>query len=175
MSFSAIWLVWKWHKERIARLTRAAIRTRRYPLVGNQASGAVISKPGKDDYTKLKAYRSISLVSCMGKVDENFVAELLSEEDDRIGLLCDGQFGNRNERSAIDAAAIILETAHAACTNGHVTCVVLMHISVRNGPGRIAGFCAGFKGPGRAGDVEARATGGRPSLWFESLRASLHI
>ena len=37
----------------------------------------VIRKPGKDDYTKLKAYRSISLLSCMGKVVENVAAELL--------------------------------------------------------------------------------------------------
>jgi hypothetical protein len=43
-------------------------------------------------------------------------------------------------------------------------------ISVRNGPGRVAGFRAGFDRPGRAGDFEARAKGGRPGLWFESLR-----
>jgi hypothetical protein len=37
----------------------------------------VILKPGKDDDTKLKAYRSISLQSCMGTVGEKVAAELL--------------------------------------------------------------------------------------------------
>jgi len=55
----------------------------------------VIRKPGKDDYTKLKAYRSISLLSCMGKVVEKVAAELLSEEAQRRGQLSDRQFGSR--------------------------------------------------------------------------------
>jgi hypothetical protein len=58
----------------------------------------VIPKPRKDDYTKLKAYRSISLFSCMGKVVEKVAAELVSEETERRGLLSDGQFGIRKGR-----------------------------------------------------------------------------
>jgi hypothetical protein len=88
----------------------------------------VIRKPGKDDYTKLKAYCSISLLRCMGKVVENVVAELLSEEAERRGLLSDGQFGSRKGRSAIDAAAIMVDRAHAAWTNGHIPGVLLMDI-----------------------------------------------
>jgi hypothetical protein len=49
-------------------LTSAAICTGRHQAVGKWASGMVIGKPGKDDYKKLTAYHSISLVSCMGKV-----------------------------------------------------------------------------------------------------------
>jgi hypothetical protein len=128
LSFGAIRLLWKWDKERIVRLTRAAIRTGRHPAVWKRASGVVIRKPGKDDYTKLKAYRSISLLSCMGKVVEKVVAELLSEEAERRGLLSDGQFGSRKGRSAIDAAAIMVDRAHAAWTNGHITGVLLMDI-----------------------------------------------
>jgi hypothetical protein len=40
----------------------------------------VIRKPGKDNYMKLKAYRSISLLSCMRKVVEKVVVVLLTEE-----------------------------------------------------------------------------------------------
>jgi len=100
----------------------------RHPAVWKRASGVVIRKPGKDDYTKLKAYRSISLLSCMGKVVEKVVAQLLSEEAERRGLLRDGQFGSRKGRSAIDGAAIIVDRAHAAWTNGHITGVLLMDI-----------------------------------------------
>jgi len=70
LSFGAIWLLWKWDKERIVRLMRTAIRTGRHPAVLKQASGVVIRKPGKDAYTKLKAYNCRSLRSCMGKVAE---------------------------------------------------------------------------------------------------------
>jgi len=77
LSFTAIWLLWKWDKKRIVRLTREAIRTRRHPAVWKNASGMVICKPGKDDYTKLKAYHSTSLCSCMGRVVKKEAAELL--------------------------------------------------------------------------------------------------
>jgi hypothetical protein len=59
LSFGAIQLLWKWDKERIVRLTRAAIRTGRHPAVWKRAREVVIRKPGKDDYTQLKAYLSI--------------------------------------------------------------------------------------------------------------------
>jgi len=95
-------------------------------VVWNRDSGVVIRKPGKDDYTKLKAYHSISLLSCMGKVVQKVATELRSDEAKRWGLLRDGQFGSRKALSAIDAAAIIGDRAHAAWTNGHVTGVLLM-------------------------------------------------
>ena len=77
LSFGAIRLLWKWDKERIVRLTRAAVHTGRHPLLWKRASGMVIRKPSKDDYTQLKAYRSISLLSCVGTVVERVVTELL--------------------------------------------------------------------------------------------------
>jgi len=128
MALGAIRLRWKWDKESIVRLTKAAIDTGRHPAVWMRASDVVIRKPGNDAYTKLKAYRSISLLSCMGKVVEKVAAELLSEEAERRGLLSDGQFGSRKGRSAIDAAAIMVDRAHAAWTNGHITGVLLMDI-----------------------------------------------
>jgi len=85
-------------------------------------------KPGKDNDTQLKAYRSISLLSCMGNVVENVVAELLSEEAKRRGLLSDGKFGSRSRRSAIDAVAILVGRAHAAWRDSHIASVLFMDI-----------------------------------------------
>ena len=59
---------------------------------------------------------------------KNVATELLSEEAERRGLLSDGQFGSRKGWSAIDAAAIMVDRAHAAWTNSHITCVLLMDI-----------------------------------------------
>ena len=110
------------------RLTRAAIRIGRHPAVWKRATGVVILKPGEDDYTWLKAYRSISLLSCMGNVVEKVVAELLSGEADKRGLLSDGEFRCRKGWSAIDPAAIMVDRAHAAWTNGLITGMLLMDI-----------------------------------------------
>jgi len=109
-------------------LAKAVVRTGGHPAVWKRASGIVICKPGKDDYTKLKAYHSFSLLSCMGKVIEKVVAELLAEEAERRGLRSDGQFGSRKRKSAINVTAIMVDRAHAACREGSVAGVLLMDI-----------------------------------------------
>jgi len=128
LSFNAIQLLWKWDKQKIVRLTRAAIRTGWHPAVWKRASSVVSRKPGKDDYTKLKAYHSISLRSCMGKVVATVATEMLSEEAEGWELPSDRQFISRKQPLAIDAAAIMVDRAHAAWTNGHITGMLLMGI-----------------------------------------------
>jgi hypothetical protein len=64
----------------------------------------------------------------MGKVVEKVAADLLSEEAERRALLSDGQFERRKGWSAIDAAAIIVDRAHVAWTNGYITGGILMNI-----------------------------------------------
>ena len=78
-------------------------------MAWKRASGVVIRKPGKDDYTKLKAYRTISLLSCMGIVMGKVVADMLSEDAKWKGLLNDRQFSSRKRQFAIDAAAIMID------------------------------------------------------------------
>jgi len=128
LSFGPIRLLGKWDKVRIVRLTRAAIRMGRHPAVCKRASGVVICTPGKAYYTNLKAYCSISLLSCTGKVVEKVAAKLMSEEAERRGLLSEGQFRSRKGRSAINAAATMVDRAHAAWTNGDITEVFLRDI-----------------------------------------------
>jgi len=50
----------------------------------------------------------------MGKVSGKVVAELFSFMAERRGLLSDDLFGSRRKRSAIDAAAIMVDKAHPA-------------------------------------------------------------
>jgi hypothetical protein len=128
LSFGTIHLLRKWDKERIVRVTKAAIWTGGHPSVWKRASGVVIFRPVKDDVTQLKAYRSIWMLSCMGKVVEKVVAELLSDEAERRALLSDGQFGSTRGWSAIDPAAIMFNRAHAAWKGGLIAGVLLMDI-----------------------------------------------
>jgi len=127
-SFGAIRLLCKWDNERIVSLTKAAIRTRRHALVLKRASAVVIHMPCKDDYMQLNTYCSILLLSCMGKVVEKVVAELLPDWAERRGLLSDGQLGSGRGWAAIDVAANIVERAHAACRDGHIPGVLRMDI-----------------------------------------------
>jgi len=64
----------------------------------------------------------------MGNVREKVVAELLSDEANTRGLLSDEQFGSRRWRSSIDAAAIMVDRAHAAWKDGHIVGMLLMDI-----------------------------------------------
>ena len=64
----------------------------------------------------------------MSNVVEKVVAELLSDEADKRGLLRDGQFGSRSGRSAIDAAVILVDRAHAAWKNGHTAGLIPLDI-----------------------------------------------
>jgi hypothetical protein len=128
LSFGAIRLIWKGDRARVMRLTRMAIRMGRHPVVWMQASGVAIHTPCKDDYTKLETYRSITLLSCIGKVVKKVVTELLSEEAERWAMLSDDQCGSRKGRSAIGAAAGMVDSAHAAWMNSHIPGVLLMDI-----------------------------------------------
>jgi hypothetical protein len=64
----------------------------------------------------------------MWKVIEKVVAELLAEEAERRGLRIDGLCGSRKRRSAIDAAAIMVDRAHAAWRESSIAGVLLMDI-----------------------------------------------
>jgi len=112
-------------KMKIEGRTKAAVRTGRHPAVWKHASGVVIRKPGNEDHSNLKSYRTISLLCCMGKVIEKVITELLSNEPERTALLSDGQFGSRTTRSAIDGAAIMVDIACVAWKEDNITGVFL--------------------------------------------------
>jgi hypothetical protein len=58
-------LMWEWDWQRITALVRASIRLGAHPKTWKVAKGITIPKPGKDDYTKAKSYRVISLLNSL--------------------------------------------------------------------------------------------------------------
>jgi len=64
----------------------------------------------------------------MGNVIETLVTEVQSDEAERRPLLSDSQFGGRNNRSAIDAAAIMVDRADSLLKKDNVTLALLMDI-----------------------------------------------
>jgi len=64
----------------------------------------------------------------MGIVVEKVVDKLLSDEVQRRAILSNGQFGSRKKRSAIDAAAIIVDRALTTWKEVNITGVLLIEI-----------------------------------------------
>ena len=48
-----------------------------HPKCWRKATGAILKKAGKLDYLAPKAYRVISLLSCLGKVNKRIIANRL--------------------------------------------------------------------------------------------------
>lgn len=118
----------EWDRERVTALTRTCIRLGLHPRAWKTARGIVLRKPNKLDYAKVKAYRVISLLPCLGKVVEKVVADLLSETCEHGDLLHRGQFGCRRWRSSVDAVAVLISRAEAAWARGEVAGALLMDV-----------------------------------------------
>jgi Reverse transcriptase (RNA-dependent DNA polymerase) len=99
-----------------------------HPLIWRQAIGFILPKAAKPDYSNPKAYRVISLLSCLGKVLEKVFAnrlaylantdfkpdldkdlDPLSREYSLPTLLHPSQLGGRKQRSAIDACLVLTD------------------------------------------------------------------
>ena len=78
-----------------------------HPKIWKQATGFILKKPSKPDYTLPKAYRVISLLNCLGKVSERILAQRLSYIAETTTLLHPTQLGGRLKKSAIDAALLL--------------------------------------------------------------------
>jgi hypothetical protein len=76
---SVIRLLWEWDSARITVLARASIRLGEHPKTWKIAKGVTIPKAGKDDYSKAKSHRVISLLNCLDKVVEKVVARMLTD------------------------------------------------------------------------------------------------
>ena len=76
-------------------LIRAHIRLGVHPDLRKVARGVVTPKPGKYDYSLAKAYRVISLLSCLGKMVEKVASILISAHCELLGGFHPGQYGCR--------------------------------------------------------------------------------
>jgi ribonuclease HI len=78
-----------------------------HPKVWKQATGFILKKPKKPDYSRPKAYRVISLLNCLGKVSERILARRLSYLAETTSLLHYSQIGSRLRKSAIDTTLLL--------------------------------------------------------------------
>ncbi|KAJ8063433.1 hypothetical protein OCU04_008652 [Sclerotinia nivalis] len=78
-----------------------------HPSCWKQATGAILKKPSKPDYSIPKAYRVIALLNCLGKISERILAQRLSYLAETTKLLHHSQMGGRQKKSAIDTVLLL--------------------------------------------------------------------
>ena len=88
----------------------------------------VIPKPGKPDYTKVRAYRVISLLDVISKLLEWTAAHLIADHQERKRGLHEGQFGCRKRRSCVDAVAILMNCTQKAWERKKIAGALLMDV-----------------------------------------------
>ena len=99
-----------------------------HPKCWRQATGAILAKPGKPDYSIPKAYRIISLLNCLGKVSERILARRLGLMAENGPLLHDSQMGGRRKRSAVDTAMLLTDFVERDKANSRNSSVAFLDV-----------------------------------------------
>jgi len=86
----------------------------------------VIPKPGKPDYTQVRAHRVVSLLDSISKLVERMAAHLIADHLERRNKLHDGQYGCQKRRSAVDAVAALMNQTQQAWQGNKVAGALLM-------------------------------------------------
>jgi hypothetical protein len=90
-----------------------------YPEHFHTSTMVVLRKPRKPDYSNLKSYRLIALLSIIRKALESVVASRLSYLVEAYNLLLDNYISGRRGRSTKHVLHILIKQAHAAWRAGH--------------------------------------------------------
>lgn len=117
MVWKQLWLVVRY---RVLHLFDTSLRDGVVPQQYRSARIIPLKKPDKGDYTVVKAWRPISLLSALGKILEAVVAERISYVVERYGLLPANHFGARKRRSAEQALILLQEQIYKAWRAGRV-------------------------------------------------------
>jgi ribonuclease HI len=109
-------------------LYSSLLRIGYHPACWKEATGAILKKPKKLDYSIPKAYRVISLLNCLGKVSERIIAQRLSYLAETTNLLFPTQIGGRQKKSAIDAAFLLTTEVEKNKREGRKSSAVFLDV-----------------------------------------------
>lgn len=87
-----------------------------------------LRKPGKKDYSDVKAYRLIALLNATGKVLESVIATRISWAVGQFSLLPRSRLGGRRGTSTEHAIHALVESVHSAWKDGKVVTVMLCDV-----------------------------------------------
>ena len=101
-----------------------------HPHCWKEATGAIIRKPNKLDYSVPRAYRPVSLLKCLGKMPEKVIAKRLAYIAETQGLVHSEQIGGRPGRSPIHADMIFVYDLQQAKCNGKLPPTLFVDVKV---------------------------------------------
>ncbi|KAF7557551.1 hypothetical protein G7Z17_g571 [Cylindrodendrum hubeiense] len=99
-----------------------------HPKAFKGAEVIMIPKPGKRDLSSPRAWRPISLLSCLGKGLERLIARRLAFIAIDRKVLHKNQAGALTKRSAVDLVAALIHDIESALARGLVVTLVTMDI-----------------------------------------------
>jgi ribonuclease HI/exonuclease III len=111
------------------RLFNASWQTGYFPQHFRQSITVVLRKPGKEDYTQVKAYRPIALLNTIGKALEAVISRRLMYLADQYQLLPDTHLGGRKMASTEHAIHQLLTRIHQAWDQKYVASLLLLDVS----------------------------------------------
>jgi hypothetical protein len=79
LNFRVYRLLWALDSPRVIGIARQCFRLEIHPGAWKTAKGVLLRKPDKPNYAQIKAWRMISLLSCLGKVIEKLAAGLIAD------------------------------------------------------------------------------------------------
>jgi len=113
-----------------------SVQEARLPQLWKKASIIPLRKAGKDDYTKTKSYRPISLLRTISKILESVLATRISYLVEEHRLLPRTHFGARKQRPSIDALTYLQEKIYRAWRKG--TALSLVSFDVKGAYNNVA-------------------------------------
>ncbi len=99
-----------------------------HPKAFREAEVVMLAKPGRRDLSSPRAWRPISLLSCLGKGLERLIARRLAWASVHFGVLHPQQFGVLPKRSAVDLVAALVHDIEEAFTRKQVATLVTLDI-----------------------------------------------
>src|SRR5438034_6464262 len=88
----------------------------------------IIKKFNKENYSDSKSYKVISLLNCLNKIYERIITERLSYFAETTDLLHYDQIDNNKQKSAIDAAILLLSDIEINKHEKKLTSVLFLDI-----------------------------------------------
>ena len=116
--------VWPSAGDEITSIFQQSLRQGRLPYASKIAKILALRKAHKPDYTRVNAFRPISLLSTLGKALESLLAERLSYLVETHGLLPSNHYGARKQRSTVQALTILQENVFSAWRHRKVLSLV---------------------------------------------------
>ena len=112
----------------IQRLYEGCLTAGYHPRAFKNVEVVMIAKPGRRDLSTPRAWRPISLLSCVGKGLERLIARRMSWAAINSGVLHPQQAGALPKRSAVDLVAALVHDIEVAFAKGQVATMVTMDI-----------------------------------------------